>query len=79
MNEEQLIQAAQKGDLDAFNRLVVSYQGLAYNVAFRLLSDPASAEDATQDAFISAYRKIRSYRGGSFQSLVAAHCHERLL
>jgi RNA polymerase sigma-70 factor (ECF subfamily) len=68
MNEEQLIQAAQKGDLDAFNRLVVSYQGLAYNLAFRLLSDPAAAEDATQDAFISAYRNLRSYRGGSFKA-----------
>ena len=68
VNEEQLIQAAQQGDLDAFNRLVVSYQGLAYNLAFRLLSDPAAAEDATQDAFISAFRNIRSYRGGSFKA-----------
>jgi RNA polymerase sigma-70 factor (ECF subfamily) len=68
MNEEQLIQAAQKGDLDAFNRLVVSYQGLAYNLAFRLLSDPAAAEDATQDAFIAAYRNMRRYRGGSFKA-----------
>jgi RNA polymerase sigma-70 factor, ECF subfamily len=68
MNEEQLIQDAQQGDLDAFNRLVIAYQGLAYNVAFRLLSDPASAEDTTQDAFLSAYRNLRRYRGGSFKA-----------
>lgn len=68
MDEEQLIQFAQQGDLDAFNRLVVAYQGVAFNVAYRLLGDDASAEDATQDAFISAYRNIRSYRGGSFKA-----------
>jgi RNA polymerase sigma-70 factor (ECF subfamily) len=68
VNEEQLIQAAQKGDLDAFNRLVISYQGLAFNVAYRLLGEESSAEDATQEAFISAYRNLRSYHGGSFKA-----------
>ena len=68
MNEEQLIQAARRGDLDAFNQLVITYQGLAYNVAIRLLSDPVAAEDATQDAFLAAYKNLRSYRGGSFRA-----------
>jgi RNA polymerase sigma-70 factor (ECF subfamily) len=68
MDEEQLILGAQQGDLDAFNRLVTSYQGLAFNLACRLLSDDAAAEDVTQEAFISAYRSIRSFRGGSFKA-----------
>jgi RNA polymerase sigma-70 factor (ECF subfamily) len=68
MDDEQLIQAAKQGDLDAFNRLVASYQGLAFNLAYRLLSDDSVAEDVTQDAFISAYKNIRSYRGGSFKA-----------
>ncbi|UYN89995.1 MAG: sigma-70 family RNA polymerase sigma factor [Anaerolineales bacterium] len=68
MNEEQWIRDAQAGDLDAFNRLVISYQGLAYNVAYRLLGDDAGAQDATQDAFISAYRNLHSYKGGSFKA-----------
>lgn len=68
MNEEQLIAAAQKGDLDAFNRLVISYQGLAFNVAFRLLGEESAAEDATQEAFLSAYRNLRRYHGGSFKA-----------
>lgn len=73
MNKEQfgeveLIQAAQKGDLDAFNRLVISYQGLAFNVAYRLLGEEAAAEDATQEAFLSAYRSLRSFHGGSFKA-----------
>lgn len=82
MNEEQLIQAAQAGDLDAFNRLVVSYQGLAFNVAYRLLGNDQAAEDATQDAFISAYRNLRSYRGGSFKAwllrIVTNGCYDEL-
>ena len=82
MNEEQLIQAAQQGDLEAFNRLVLSYQGLAYNVAARLLREPAAAEDATQEAFLSAYRHLRSYRGGSFKAwllrIVTNGCYDEL-
>lgn len=68
MDEEQLIHAAQRGDLDAYNLLVTSYQGLAFNLAYRLLNDDSAAEDVTQDAFIAAYRNIRSFRGGSFKA-----------
>jgi RNA polymerase sigma-70 factor (ECF subfamily) len=68
MNEEQLIRAAQKGDLNAFNLLVLDYQGLAFNLAYRLLGDDPSAQDVTQDAFVSAYKNLRSYRGGSFKA-----------
>ncbi len=68
MDEAQLVQYAKEGDLDAFNRLVLEYQDMAFNVAYRLMSDPALAEDITQDAFISAYRKLKSFKGGSFKS-----------
>lgn len=82
MNEEQLIAAAQSGDLDAFNRLVVSYQGVAYNVAYRLMGEDAASQDATQDAFISAFRNIRSYHGGSFKAwvlrIVTNGCYDEL-
>ncbi|MGD1995832.1 MAG: sigma-70 family RNA polymerase sigma factor [Anaerolineae bacterium] len=68
MDETDLIQAAQRGNLDAFNELVLNYQHLVYNVAYRMMGDPASASDATQEAFIKAYRKIETFRGGSFRS-----------
>lgn len=68
LNEEQLIQYAKQGDLDAFNRLVLAYQDLAYSVAYRLMGDMPSAEDITQDAFIAAYRKLHTFRGGSFKA-----------
>lgn len=67
MDENLLIARAQKGDVDAFNRLVAAYQSQVYNVAYRIMGDGASAADATQDAFISAYKNIRSFRGGSFK------------
>lgn len=68
MDEVALIQAAKQGDLDAFNQLVLEYQDIAFNVAYRLMSDPAEAQDVTQDAFVSAYRKLSSFRGGSFKA-----------
>ncbi len=68
MDEVKLIEYAKGGDLDAFNRLVVEYQEVAYNVAYRLMGDSDSAEDITQDAFIAAYRKLDSFRGGSFKA-----------
>ncbi len=67
-NEEQLIEYAKQGDLDAFNRLVLAYQDIAFSVAYRLMGDIPSAEDVTQDAFIAAYRKLHTFRGGSFKA-----------
>ena len=66
--EEQWIRAAQLGDVDGFNRLVETYQALAYNVALRTLGGREDAADATQEAFLSAYRGIDGFRGGAFKS-----------
>ena len=63
-----MIAAAQRGDLPSFNQLVLHYQGLAYNVAYRIVGDPDSAADATQDAFVKAFQRLDQYRGGSFKS-----------
>ncbi|MBP1692964.1 MAG: polymerase ECF-type sigma factor [Chloroflexi bacterium] len=68
MDEVALISAAQNGDLTAFNRLVLAYQDLIFSLTYRMMGEVDSAEDATQDAFISAYRNLRSYRGGSFKA-----------
>jgi len=82
MEEERLIGAAQAGDLKAFNQLVLSYQGLAYNVAYRLLNDADNAADATQDSFLKAYRALPGFRGGSFKSwllrIVTNTCYDYL-
>ncbi len=82
MDEAGLIRDAVRGDLDAFNRLVLAYQDMAFNLAYRMLSDDAAAEDATQTAFISAYRNLSSYRGGSFKAwvmrMVTNTCYDEL-
>ena len=82
MDETGLIQDARKGDLDAFNRLVLAYQDMVYNQAYRVMGESAAAEDATQEAFISAYRKLKTYRGGSFKAwllrIVTNACYDEL-
>lgn len=65
-DEAQLITDSQRGDVRAFNVLVERYQGRLYNLCYRMLGDPDAAADVTQDAFLSAYRNIKRYRGGSF-------------
>jgi RNA polymerase sigma-70 factor (ECF subfamily) len=70
MDEQALVSDALRGDLDAFNRLVLAYQDLAFNVAYRMLADEDLAADAVQNAFISAYKNLRAYRGGSFKAWV---------
>jgi RNA polymerase sigma-70 factor, ECF subfamily len=67
-DEETLVEMAAKGDLDAFNQLVLSYQDTAFNHAHALLGDSDLAEDAVQDSFIKALQNINSIRSGSFRS-----------
>ena len=82
MDETELIGFAQQGDLTAFNRLVLEYQDYAYNVAYRVMGDHATAEDAVQDAMIKAYKNLRRFRGGSFKSwllrIVTNTCYDEL-
>ena len=82
MDEPALIKQAQKGDVTAFNRLVLHYQEAVYNVAYRIMGQPQAAEDATQDAFISAYKSLNRFRGGSFKAwlmrIVTNGCYDEL-
>lgn len=70
MDEIALINAAQKGDLDSFNSLILHYQDSVFNTALRILGDEDLAQDAAQEAFISAFRGIPSFRGGSFKAWI---------
>jgi len=70
IDESDLIAQSKKGDLDAFNCLVLSYQDQAYNLALRMLGDQPSAEDVVQDSFIKAYKKLHAFRGGSFRAWI---------
>jgi len=82
MNENALISDAQSGDLDAFNTLILHYQDSVYNVALRIMGDEFFAADAAQEAFISAFKSIASFRGGSFKGwlmrIVTNACYDEL-
>ena len=82
MDEQALIASARKGDVRAFNQLVMLYQSMVYNVAVRVLGDPDAAADATQDAFLSAFKAMGKFRGGSFKAwllrIVTNACYDQL-
>ena len=67
-DEAAVIARAADGDRTAFAQLMEHYQSACYGLAWRLLGDPDQAADATQDAFIHAYKAMGSYRGGIFRS-----------
>ena len=80
--EAALVERSQSGDLDAFNALVVTYQGQVYNLCLRMLGSPQAAEDAAQEAFIAAYRAVSRFRGGSLRAwllrIAANACYDEL-
>jgi RNA polymerase sigma-70 factor (ECF subfamily) len=82
MDETALIQSAQKGDLDSFNTLILHYQDQVFNTALRILGDEDLAQDASQEAFISAFRSVSTFRGGSFKAwllrTVTNACYDEL-
>ncbi|KKK65066.1 hypothetical protein LCGC14_2977890 [marine sediment metagenome] len=81
-DEVALIERSRRGDLDAFNSLVIAYQGRVYNLCLRMLGSPQAAEDATQEAFIAAYRAVSRFRQGSFRAwllrIAANACYDEL-
>lgn len=82
MDEPALIQDAQQGNLDAFNTLILHYQDMVFNTALRILGDEDQAADASQEAFISAFRSVSTFRGGSFKAwlmrTVTNACYDEL-
>lgn len=59
------MEAARRGDRDAFNELVRSTYRDIYALAYRLTGNPDDASDVVQDAYVRAYRAIRRFRGDS--------------
>ena len=82
MDETALIHSAQNGDLDSFNTLILHYQDSVFHTALRILGDEDLAQDAAQEAFISAFRSISTFRGGSFKAwlmrTVTNACYDEL-
>jgi RNA polymerase sigma-70 factor (ECF subfamily) len=69
-SDEHLVSLSKDGNLDAFNSLVERYQGPVFNLCLRLVGEKTAAEDAAQEAFLSAFRAIGKFEGGSFRSWI---------
>jgi RNA polymerase sigma-70 factor (ECF subfamily) len=69
-----LLERARDGDLDAFNDLVLAYQDHLFALVVRMVPDRDQASDAVQEAFFSAYRNLKSFRGGSVRSWLSRIC-----
>jgi RNA polymerase sigma-70 factor (ECF subfamily) len=63
--DEELIRRFLRGDRSAFTELVERHQHRVYNLAFRMLGRAEDAADATQDVFLTCYRKLGGFRGGA--------------
>nr|WP_202538134.1 sigma-70 family RNA polymerase sigma factor [Streptomyces sp. SID8379] len=62
-DDDQLTVRAKEGDEEAFAELVARHAPALLRLAVRLLDDRADAEDAVQEAFISAWRRLPEFRG----------------
>ena len=82
IDDATLVERSRDGDLEAFNQIVRRYQLRVYNLAARILGDRTAAEDVAQDTFVSAYRALARFRGGSLRAwllrIASNQCYDRL-
>lgn len=65
MDEKELIKKCKEGDTESFSLLVLMHEKKIFNYALRMLKNENDAEDASQEAFLRAYKKIDSFNGAS--------------
>jgi RNA polymerase sigma-70 factor (ECF subfamily) len=82
-DELNLIEKAQRGDSQAFRKLVEMHQRFTYSVAFRLSGNAADAEDITQEVFIKLWKNLGKYKQGIklttwLYQIITNHCLDYL-
>lgn len=65
MNQQELIVQLQRGDGQAFKKLVDEWQDMVYNTALGIVQNADDADDITQDVFIQVYQSVSSFKGES--------------
>jgi RNA polymerase sigma-70 factor (ECF subfamily) len=68
IQENEWITSARRGDLEAFNQIILTYQDSLFRIAARMLGDDDLACDAVQEALISAWRSLHTFSGGSLKA-----------
>jgi RNA polymerase sigma-70 factor, ECF subfamily len=83
ISDFSLVRSAQSGEIRAFDRLVLKYRPRVVELVMRYTRNPADAEDATQEAFIRAYRGLQHFRCEStfytWLYRIASNCARNLL
>lgn len=82
-DEKTWVIQAQQGSDEAFTQLVETYQKPVYNLCYRMLGEPESAEDAAQETFLRAYQNLHRYDtsrsfGTWILSIAAHYCIDNL-
>jgi RNA polymerase sigma-70 factor (ECF subfamily) len=83
LRERRLIRRLRDRDERAFREVVETYQNKVYNLTYRMLNDPAEAEDLAQEVFITVFKSIDQFRGDAKFStwlyrVAANHCKNRI-
>ena len=65
ISDAECVRKLQRGETDAFETLIRRHQKTIFNLAYRMLGDYDEAAEISQEAFLSAYRAIGSFRGES--------------
>jgi RNA polymerase sigma-70 factor (ECF subfamily) len=65
VDETILIQKSQRGDMDAFEQLLLRYEKKVYTIAYKYMGNAEDASDLAQEALIKAYQSIGTFRGES--------------
>lgn len=61
--DNEIVLLCKKGDLDAFESLVIKHQKKMFNIAYRIAGNYEDASEIVQDAFLSAYKNIKNFEG----------------
>ncbi len=63
--EKDLVEQAKQGSIQAFETLILTYEKMVYNIAFRMLQHSEDARDISQEVFLKAYRSLENFDGKS--------------
>ena len=73
LGDDELVEKARRGDLDAYEVLVERHQDSAFRTAYFIAGRTGEAEDAAQEALVKAFRGLKSFRpGASFRPWLLA-------
>ena len=65
IDEDELVNRFQNGDIEAFNPLVLKYEKKIYNLIYQQIRDRETAKDISQEVFLKAFKALPNFKGGS--------------